>query len=97
MPFGLVRLEPCPARIAVAPTAPRTALTLEADPSRRKGGMCQELVTAISGVPPGAFNPTEGIEQVPLSCWCTWSSGEEEESVSFWENFILERLRAALR
>ena len=30
-----------------------------------------ELVTAISSVPPGAFNPTEGIKQVPLSCWCT--------------------------
>ena len=29
------------------------------------------MVTAISSVPPGAFNPTEGIELVPLSCWCT--------------------------
>jgi len=44
-----------------------------------------ELVTAISSVPPGAFNPTEGIEQVPLSCWCTRVVAEGKKAFHFWE------------
>jgi hypothetical protein len=48
----------------------------------RNGGV-PELVTAISSVPPGAFNPRK-IEPVPLSCWCTGTSERESGNVSFW-------------
>src|SRR6266404_8631802 len=63
---------------------PSTAL-LRSRSARPKWGHMPELVTAISSVPPGAFNPTEGIEQVPLSCWCTRVVAEGKKAFHFWE------------
>src|SRR5437667_4660881 len=78
---------------AFPPERGRLSAALLRTPIRQgeNGGHMPELVTAIPSVPPGAFNPTEGIEQMPLSCWCTRVVAEGRKAfhfgkMSFWNS-----------